>query len=104
MVYHHANSAIGFYTSLGNSSGGFDDFTIGYTVPVNSWDRASMKLVAGDFNGDRRADVGMMYRFGDGAIRMFTGRADSAGHIQPFTVSAVVPAGAGWDWNAIRLH
>ncbi|MFZ3544262.1 trypsin-like serine protease [Streptomyces sp. 4.24] len=104
MVYHHANSAIGFYTSLGNSAGGFGDFTLGYTVPVNSWDRASMKLIAGDLNGDRRADIGMMYRFGDGAIRMFTGRADSAGHIQPFTVSAVVPAGAGWDWNAIRLH
>ncbi|MER5727351.1 hypothetical protein ABT084_03150, partial [Streptomyces sp. NPDC002138] len=63
----------------------------------------SMKLISGDFNGDRRADVGMMYRFGDGSIKMFTGLADAAGHIQPFSASASVPASAGWDWNAIEL-
>ncbi|MEW1636804.1 trypsin-like serine protease, partial [Streptomyces sp. NPDC093801] len=104
MVYHHADGSIGFFTSLGNTAGGFGDFTAGYTVPPNSWDRASMKLISGDFNGDRRTDIGMMYRFGDGSIKMFTGLADAAGHIQPFTSSAAVPAAAGWDWNAIELH
>ncbi|MDJ0385299.1 trypsin-like serine protease, partial [Streptomyces sp. G-G2] len=104
MVYHHADGSIGFYTSLGDSAGGFGDFTLGYKVPVGSWDRASMKLVSGDFNGDRRADLGMMYRFGDGSIKMFTGLADAAGHIQPFTASAAVPASAHWDWNAIELQ
>ncbi|MFI5986090.1 FG-GAP repeat domain-containing protein, partial [Streptomyces sp. NPDC051555] len=103
MAYYHADSKIGFYTSLANAGGGFGDFTVGYTVPVNSWDRGSMKLVSGDFNGDRRADLAMMYRFGDGAIKMYTGLSDAAGHIQPFTASVTVPAGAGWDWNAIEL-
>ncbi|WP_371675476.1 trypsin-like serine protease [Streptomyces sp. NBC_01276] len=104
MTYYHADSSIGFYTALGNTGGGFGDFTVGYTVPASSWDRASMKVVSGDFNGDRRTDLAMMYRFGDGSIKMFTGLADGAGHIQPFTSSTTVPAGAGWDWNAIELH
>ncbi|MFI5986089.1 trypsin-like serine protease, partial [Streptomyces sp. NPDC051555] len=47
MAYYHADSKIGFYTSLANAGGGFGDFTVGYTVPVNSWDRGSMKLVSG---------------------------------------------------------
>ncbi|MFF3017339.1 hypothetical protein [Streptomyces sp. NPDC057939] len=86
-----------------NAAGGFGEFTAGYAVPVSSWDRGSMKLVSVDFNGARRAHVGMTYRFGDGSIKMCTGLADAAGHIQPFSSSAVVPASAGWNWNAIQL-
>ncbi|MGO4463894.1 FG-GAP-like repeat-containing protein, partial [Streptomyces sp. M-16] len=59
MTYYHGDGSIGFYTALGNTVGGFGDFTVGYTVPANSWDRASMKLVSGDFNGDRRSDLAM---------------------------------------------
>ncbi|MCX5195452.1 trypsin-like serine protease [Streptomyces sp. NBC_00249] len=103
MVYHHADSSIAFYSSLTNPDGGFGNYTVGYTVPPNSWDRNSMKLISGDFNGDRRTDIGMMYRYADGAITMFTGLADNAGHIQPFTASYSVPANAGWNWNAIQL-
>ncbi|MFJ3841832.1 trypsin-like serine protease, partial [Streptomyces sp. NPDC090054] len=104
MAYYHQNGSIGFYTASGGADGGFGDFSVGYTVPPASWDRSSMKLFAGDFDGDRRADVGMMYRFGDGAIGMFTGLSDGVGHIQPLTASARVPASAGWNWDAIDLY
>ncbi|MEU9942247.1 hypothetical protein AB0I08_18850, partial [Streptomyces lavendulae] len=100
---YHADSRIGFYTALAKPDGGFDEFTAGYTVPANSWDRNAMKLVSGDFNGDRRTDMAMMYRFNDGTIKMYTGLADTTGHIQPFTSSYTVPANAGWDWNSIEL-
>ncbi|MFE4263776.1 FG-GAP repeat domain-containing protein, partial [Streptomyces sp. NPDC056883] len=103
MVYHHADSSIAFYSSLGKPDGGFAEFKAGYTVPPNSWDRNSMKLISGDFNGDRRTDIGMMYRHGDGSVTMHTGLADPAGLIQPFGRSYSVPASAGWDWNAIQL-
>ncbi|MFI1105952.1 trypsin-like serine protease, partial [Streptomyces melanogenes] len=104
MVYHHADSSIGFFTALSEPSGSFGPYTSGYTVPPNSWDWNAMKLINGDFNGDSRSDIGMMYRFTDGAIKMFTGLADTAGHIQPFTSSYSIPASAGWDWNAIQLY
>ncbi|MFJ4315411.1 trypsin-like serine protease, partial [Streptomyces lavendulae] len=103
MTYYHGDSRIGFYSALAKPDGGFDEFTAGYTVPANSWDRNAMKLVTGDFNGDRRTDMAMMYRFNDGTIKMYTGLADTTGHIQPFTSSYTVPANAGWDWNSIEL-
>ncbi|MFD7032416.1 S1 family peptidase, partial [Streptomyces sp. NPDC059917] len=31
MAYYHGDSKIGFYTSVANESGGFGDFTVGYT-------------------------------------------------------------------------
>ncbi|MFJ5637061.1 trypsin-like serine protease [Streptomyces goshikiensis] len=54
MVYRHADTSIGFSSSLTNASGEFGEFTAGYKVPAGSWDWSSMKLVTGDFNGDRR--------------------------------------------------
>ncbi|MFG2336510.1 trypsin-like serine protease, partial [Streptomyces yangpuensis] len=104
MVYRHGDGSIGFYSSLTTATGAFGEFTHGYKVPPNSWDWNSMKLISGDFNGDRRMDMGMMYRHGDGSIKMYTGLADESGHIQPFNSSYTVPANAGWDWNAIQLH
>ncbi|MBW5481000.1 S1 family peptidase [Streptomyces bambusae] len=105
MVYHHSNGTIGFYSSFADTAGGFGEFTAGYTVPASGgWDRNSMKLISGDFNGDRRSDLGMMYRHTNGTITMHTGLADGAGRIQAFTQSYSVPANAGWDWNAIELH
>ncbi|MFF1415933.1 S1 family peptidase [Streptomyces sp. NPDC058289] len=45
MVYHHANTAIGFYSSLTKPDGGFDDFTVGYTVPASAgWDWNAIQL------------------------------------------------------------
>ncbi|MFF4427462.1 trypsin-like serine protease [Streptomyces sp. NPDC001549] len=102
MAYFHANTSIAFYSSLAKADGGFNDFKAGYTVPANSWDRNSMKLIAGDYNGDGRSDMGMMYRNGDSSITMYTGLANTAGLIQAFTPSYTVPAN-NWDWNAVQL-
>ncbi|MDD9381230.1 hypothetical protein M8Z33_32180 [Streptomyces sp. ZAF1911] len=53
-------------------------------------------------NGDGRTDVGMMYRNADSSITMYTGLADTAGLVQPFTPSYKVPVNS-WDWNAVQL-
>ncbi|MDX2396519.1 VCBS repeat-containing protein, partial [Streptomyces sp. DK15] len=45
-----------------------------------------------------------MYRQADGTMKMYTGLANNAGLIQPFTSSYATPANANWDWNAIQLH
>ncbi|MFF1414767.1 FG-GAP-like repeat-containing protein [Streptomyces sp. NPDC058289] len=103
MVYHHADTSIAFYSSLSKADGGFNEYKPGYTVPAKNWDRSSMKLIAGDFNGDGRTDMGMLYRNGNTSLTMYTGLADSAGLIQPFTPGYTVPAN-NWDWKNIELH
>ncbi|MEU2627544.1 FG-GAP-like repeat-containing protein [Kitasatospora sp. NPDC007106] len=105
MVYRYASSAIGFYTSLSKADGGFNPFTVGYTVPAGNWDWDSSRFIAGDFNGDHRTDLALIYHHGDNSITLHTGLADAEGHIQAFSLpSYTVPASAGWDWNAIRLY
>ncbi|MFD5146796.1 trypsin-like serine protease, partial [Streptomyces sp. NPDC058401] len=103
MVYYHANTSIAFYSSLAKADGGFNEYKPGYTVPTGSWSRGSMKLITGDFNGDTRSDMGMLYKMGDGSLQMFTGLADTAGLIQPFTSSQTVPANT-WDWNTVEIR
>ncbi|MFD0345728.1 trypsin-like serine protease [Kitasatospora aburaviensis] len=103
MAYFHADGSIAFMTSLTDTAGAFGEFTAGYQVPAGSWDRNAIRFVSGDFNGDHRADLGMMYRFADSSIGMFTGLADASGRIQAFKSSYTVPANS-WDWNAIQLY
>ncbi|MEE1781459.1 VCBS repeat-containing protein, partial [Streptomyces sp. SP17BM10] len=60
-----------------------------------------MKLVAGDFNGDGRTDLAMLYRRPDGSIDYYTALADTSGHIGAFKSSPKsTPASGNWDWNA----
>ncbi|MFD5146797.1 FG-GAP repeat domain-containing protein, partial [Streptomyces sp. NPDC058401] len=99
---YNADTSITFRSSLAKADGGFGGFTGGYSVPAKSWDPKSMKLTAGDYNGDGRTDMGMMYRNADTSITMYTGLANTAGLIQPFTSSYKVPV-KSWDWNAVQL-
>ncbi|MFE2414054.1 trypsin-like serine protease, partial [Kitasatospora sp. NPDC059408] len=105
MAYYHADGRIGFYTAPGDANGLLGDFTAGYMVPAEGhWDRGAMKLVAGDFNGDGRTDLAMLYRRPDGSIDFYTALADATGHIGAFKSSPKsVPASGNWDWNAIQL-
>ncbi|MEU7835241.1 MULTISPECIES: CHAP domain-containing protein [unclassified Nonomuraea] len=104
MEYHFADNSIGLYTSLADANGGLQAFSIGYSVPAGAgWDWNAFKTISGDFNGDHRSDLAIMYRHTDGSISMHTSLADTAGHLGSFTGSYTVPAAAGWDWNAIRL-
>ncbi|MFJ2782052.1 FG-GAP-like repeat-containing protein, partial [Kitasatospora sp. NPDC087315] len=104
MAYYRGDGGIGFYTSLTAPSGALGDFTSGYTVSAAAgWDRSAMKLVAGDFNGDRRTDLAMLYRRWDSSIGFYTALADTAGHIGEFNASPNSVAADNWDWNAVQL-
>jgi hypothetical protein len=104
MMYHFTDGSIGLFTSLADTNGHLGAFTTGYTVPAAAyWDWNAIRLAPGDFNGDGRADLAIMYHFTDGSIGLFTSLADTNGHLAAFTVGYTVPAAAYWDWNAIRL-
>ncbi|MFE6865002.1 trypsin-like serine protease [Kitasatospora sp. NPDC057692] len=105
MTYYQADGSIGFYTAQAGTDGALGEYTSGYVVPPGNWSRADMKLVQGDFNGDGRADLAMMYHQGDGSITLHTALADTAGHLGAFDVKGTtVPAAGNWDWNAFDLY
>ncbi|MFB7476253.1 trypsin-like serine protease [Kitasatospora sp. NPDC056184] len=104
MAYYHADGAIGFYTALAGSNGALGEFNGGYAVPAGNWARGDMKLVPGDFNGDGRAELALLYHQADGRITQHVSSSNAAGLLGAFTTDGwTVPAGAGWDWNAIQL-
>lgn len=106
MMYHHGDGSISVRTAYADPNGyltGFDPPS--YTVPAAAgWDWNAIRLVSGDFNGDGRADLVMMYHHGDGSITLHTWLTDATGKIGRFSdPTCTIPAAAGWDWNAIKL-
>ncbi len=104
MLYHWNDGAIGLFTSHTDPNGNFDAFTLGSTVPAASWDWNAFKTITGDFNGDHRTDLAIMYHHTSGEIWMMTALANQDGTHGTFQTSLQVPAAAGWDFNAIRLY
>ncbi|MEE6264036.1 FG-GAP repeat domain-containing protein, partial [Plantactinospora sonchi] len=56
---------------------------------------------SGDFNGDGRDDVAMLYHHSDTSIELFTSRGNTNGGFGTFTGSYKIPANA-WKWNSFR--
>ncbi|MFI1018748.1 S8 family serine peptidase [Streptomyces sp. NPDC020965] len=73
--------------------------TTAYTSAAGTWDASRTKLINGDFNGDRRGDIGLFYGYASGEVKLFTksGKADGT-----FT-----PASESWtatDWTFARMN
>jgi GH25 family lysozyme M1 (1,4-beta-N-acetylmuramidase) len=100
LMCHRTDNSINLFTSPADTSGGFGNFNLGYTLPANAWDWNAFKLISGDFNGDGRADLAAMYHHSNGAISMNTSLADANGLLGPFTRSLRMPVSTGWDWRA----
>src|SRR5688500_11465056 len=91
MVYRHADNSISLYTDTTNTNGRFNPFNSKHTIPANSWDWNSFRTITGDYNGDGRADLAVMYTHSNGNVWMMTSLADDQGLHGPFTTSLVVP-------------
>jgi hypothetical protein len=105
MLYHHADGSITLWSSFADSNGALGPFAISsYSVPAAAtWDFNAIRLIAGDFNGDHRGDIAIMYHHADGAISAFTSRADANGLLTEWIPGFYIPAAASWDPIAIRI-
>lgn len=97
-LYGYDDGANGLFTFLGNADGTFTALPRSAYVGPGNWDAKKAKVFAGDFNGDGRDDVGMMYDHGgcNTGTHTFLSKTDGTFDHQFGSWSS----GAGnWCWN-----
>ena len=103
--YNYADHGIGLLTWLSKAGGAFNNpFHSWYAAPEPYWgELARMKTVAGDFNGDGRADVAALYGYANNnlALLTFTGKPDG-GFNAPFASWRSTTTSWG-SWGSTRL-
>ncbi|WP_078490039.1 glycoside hydrolase domain-containing protein [Streptomyces sp. SPB78] len=71
-VYGYDDHTVSVFTFLAKSDGGFEAPVKSWTSQPNYWTFKSVKMTAGDYNGDGRAELAAMYDYADGSVAMFT--------------------------------
>ncbi|MEV4433293.1 FG-GAP-like repeat-containing protein [Streptomyces sp. NPDC049585] len=102
--YNAADGSDRLWTFTADVRGGFNEPFGSYAAPDGQWDVANMKFVTGDFNGDGRDDISVLYGYADGTMKMHTfAAAPGGGFLNPVTSWS-----AGYDtwgfWENYRLH
>jgi hypothetical protein len=80
--YDYDNGDDKLFTFTANTTGGFDPPFSSWSNTNNDWNRSNLKFVSGDWNADGRDDLGGLYRYSDGSIRMFSFLTTGAGGFQ----------------------
>ncbi|MFI9102512.1 FG-GAP repeat domain-containing protein [Streptomyces fildesensis] len=79
--YSDGHDSLNTFISLGTATGTFQAPYSAWSTPAgNYWYDSMPQMVAGDYNGDGRADLGVMYGYGTGTSRMFTWTAKNTGN------------------------
>ncbi|MFD7333907.1 trypsin-like serine protease [Streptomyces sp. NPDC059872] len=99
--YDYADGSDGVSTFLSGPDGVFRTRTVAATIAAGNLWRDHMKIVAGDYNGDGRDDLGFMYGYEAGTVRMFTMTAKVDGTFNTYTGSW---ASTGSNWTFDRVH
>ncbi|MDX3418159.1 FG-GAP-like repeat-containing protein [Streptomyces sp. MD20-1-1] len=109
---------VGVLYDLSSTDGGFRTrlytFTstgAAFAAPKTAWDSSSFgswawgrsKVVSGDFNGDGKADVGVLYDLGaSGSVyrtRLYTFTGNGTSFAAPQTTWDSSTTGSSWNWN-----
>ncbi|MFJ4870338.1 FG-GAP-like repeat-containing protein [Streptomyces sp. NPDC088757] len=73
-----------------------------WTIPAGNFWRQNLKIVTGDFNGDGRDDVGGMYGYEDGKVRMLTWTAKTDGTLN-YHLGGWEAAPGNWSFGGVRM-
>ncbi|GGR18474.1 FG-GAP-like repeat-containing protein [Streptomyces aurantiogriseus] len=77
--YGYSTGAAALFTFPAKADGTLDQPVKSWNVEPGSWERDRVELTSGDHNGDKRADVAVMYRYDEGVTALFTFTAKSDG-------------------------
>ncbi|MEU7109153.1 FG-GAP-like repeat-containing protein [Streptomyces sp. NPDC046215] len=102
--YNASDGTDRLWTFTANSRGGFNDPFVSYVAPDGWWDVTRIKFVTGDFNSDGRDDVGALYKFTDGTIKMHTFAAVPGGGFADPVISWTAKNGDWGSWDRYRIQ
>ncbi|MFI8370978.1 FG-GAP-like repeat-containing protein [Streptomyces sp. NPDC085466] len=83
-------------------NGEFGTRTELWTGDAGRFWRQNMKIVTGDYNGDGRDDIGAMYGYEDGRVKMLTWPAGPGGILADPIHSWEAPAGS-WTFSSVHM-
>ncbi|WP_328873357.1 FG-GAP-like repeat-containing protein [Streptomyces sp. NBC_00287] len=95
--YDYSDGSDGVHTWLADTGGLLSTHKASTRVAAGNLTRASMKIAAGDYNGDGRDDLGFLYGRGDGSVRMWTMPSLAGG-----TFGAYTGGWSGTTWTFAR--
>ncbi|MFE0276034.1 FG-GAP-like repeat-containing protein [Streptomyces sp. NPDC058992] len=101
--YEYTDGKDGIHTFAGTADGTFAAPHQAYKSTGNNWTMSLSKRVQGDFNGDGRADVALLYDYPDNTAKLWTFLGKADGGVLPPTSSWTSPAGT-WDPARSTLH
>ncbi|MEU1868281.1 FG-GAP-like repeat-containing protein [Streptomyces gardneri] len=91
------------YVLESNADGTFVAPRAALTIPAGSLTYGSMKTVVGDYNGDGRGDIGAMYGYTNGTVKMFTWLTKPDATFDPVKVSWSTTTAGAWSYASTHF-
>ncbi|GAA2243793.1 hypothetical protein GCM10010232_33530 [Streptomyces amakusaensis] len=98
-LYGYADGSVALFTFLAKADGGFGTPVKSWTRPPGNWTFKSVKLTAGDYDGNGRADLAAMYDYADGSVALFTFTSETNGGFADPVKSWNTAPGNWWPEN-----
>ncbi|MEV7425663.1 FG-GAP-like repeat-containing protein [Streptomyces sp. NPDC091212] len=70
--YDYTDGSDKLFTFTARPDGGFANPVASFSKPAGNWWADNMKFGTGDYNGDGRDDIGVLYTYSDRSARLFT--------------------------------
>ncbi|MFD7263734.1 trypsin-like serine protease [Streptomyces sp. NPDC059874] len=99
--YSDGHDALHLFT--GTDTGALATPRTAFATTADNWEASLMKRASGDYNGDGITDVGVLYGYTDGSVKLWTFLGRKDGSFAAPISSWSVPAG-NWSFSQVRLH
>ncbi|MEV5985222.1 FG-GAP-like repeat-containing protein [Streptomyces sp. NPDC052051] len=100
--YDYADGSDKIQTFLAKADGGFNSPFAGWQTPAGNYFRENMKFVTGDYNGDGRDDLAVLYGYSTGEVKLITFPAKpDGGFNEPVHGWS---SATGWDFKRATVY
>lgn len=101
VFYDYGGTQTKIWTFFGSTSGAFANPTLEWDSGVGNWEWTRTMPLVGDFNGDGKTDVAVLYNYGGATSTLFMFTGNGTGTL--LAPQVAWSSGAGnWDWTLTK--